>query len=95
MGALLRGQWGMEQLPFVSIVAPEPPVPPAGDGVVISVPTIDDVVVTSNLRGHVLGNVPDANVLRSHVSGDPDTGAAVPRPRPGAWRPTGPSRLTS
>ena len=55
-------------------------VHPAGNGIVVLVPTTDDVVVTSTLRGHVLGNVPDANVLRSHVSRDPDTSAAVPRP---------------
>jgi hypothetical protein len=80
MGEILRGQWDTEQLPFASIVKSEAPVPPAGDGVVISVPTTDDVVVTSILRGHVLGNAPDANALTGHVSGDPDTSAVVPRP---------------
>ena len=70
MGAILRRQWGTEQLPFVSIVAAEAFVHPAGNGIVVLVPTTDDVVVTSTLRGHVLGNVPDANVLRSYVSGE-------------------------
>ena len=28
----------------------------------------------------MLGSVPDASVLTSHISGDPDAGAAVPRP---------------
>ncbi len=28
----------------------------------------------------MLGSVPDASMLTSHISGDPDTGAAVPRP---------------
>ena len=37
MGTILRRQWGTEQLPFVSIVAAEAPVPPAGNGIVVSV----------------------------------------------------------
>ena len=55
-------------------------VPPAGDGGVVPVPSTNDVVVTSALRGHVLGNVPDACVLMNLASGDPDTSAAVTRP---------------
>ena len=38
----------------------------------------DDGVVSSILRGHVVGNVPDD--ARSHISGSPDTGETVRRP---------------
>jgi hypothetical protein len=43
------------------------------------VPPTDDGVASLILREHVLGSVPDASVLTSQISGDPDSGAAVPR----------------
>jgi hypothetical protein len=63
MGDIMRRQWSTEQLPVFSITAPEAPEPPT-----------DDEVASSILRGHVQGSVPDASVLTSHISGDPDTG---------------------
>jgi hypothetical protein len=47
---------------------------------VFSIAPMPPTVASSILRGHVLGSVPDASVLTSHISGGPDTGAAVPRP---------------
>jgi hypothetical protein len=34
---------------------------------------IDDGIVSSTLRGHVLGSIPDEAVLESHFVGNPDT----------------------
>ncbi len=39
---------------------------------------IDDEV-SSALRGHVLGNIPDEAVLESHVEGNPDTSETITR----------------
>ena len=72
MGAIMRAQWGAEQLPVVSIEEAVVPAPPTDDG-----------VASLALRGHVLGSVPDDSVQVGHISGDPDTDAAT---RPTAKR---------
>ena len=64
MAAIVRAQWATDQLPVDNIAAAEDPAVPPDDG-----------IVSSALRGHVLGDLPDASVQ----VGDPDTSEAVTR----------------
>jgi hypothetical protein len=54
----MRQQWATDQLPVATL-----------DAANEAAQTIDDGIVSSVLRGHVLESVPDEAVLESHIGG--------------------------
>jgi hypothetical protein len=61
MAIIMRQQWASDQLPVFTLDAANDPAQ-----------MIDDGIVSSALRGHVLGNIPDEAVRESHIEGKPD-----------------------
>ena len=68
MATIMRQRWASDQLPVVALDAANEPTQ-----------MIDDGIVSSALRGHVLGNIPDEAVRESHIDGNPDTSETITR----------------
>ncbi len=70
MATIMRQRWASDQLPVVALDAANEPTQ-----------MIDDGKISSALRGHVLGNLPDEAVRESHIDGNPDTSETITRTR--------------
>jgi hypothetical protein len=64
--AIMRQRWASDQLPVVALDAANEPAH-----------MIDDGIVSSALRRHVLENIPDEAVRESHIEGNPDTSETI------------------
>ncbi len=66
MAIIMRQRWAWDQLLVVALDAANEPAQ-----------LIDDGIVSSALRGHVLANIPDDAVRESHIEGNPDTSETI------------------